>query len=132
MKQYTHAVVIMISLQNLPTAAPAAAFENITRMSFDSPSNVAIDGIPLRLRPAVRQEIEPKQRESKDIVEDSAIPRSLIENKNRVDMKCTKDDIKNEDKVATDTSKSVVGGDDVDTDDTIQIKVCLSKKIFCI
>ena len=117
----------VLKTENLPRAAPAAAFENTTRMSFDSPSNVAIDGIPLRLRPALRQEIEPKKPKSKDIVEDSGLPRSLIENKYRVDMKSKKDDIKNEDKVATDTSKSVTGGDDVDTDDTIQIKANIEK-----
>jgi hypothetical protein len=109
-------------LQNLHTAAPAAAFENITRLSFDSPSNVAIDGIPLRLRPAVRQEVE--EPESKDIIEDSGVPRSRVDNKTRVKMKSSNGDLKDEEKMSTDTPKSVAGADDADTDDTIQIKVC--------
>jgi hypothetical protein len=97
-------------------------------MSFDSPSNIAIDDIPLRLRPAVRQETEPQKPASKDMVEDSGVPRSWIESKNRVDIKSKKRDSK-EEKMATDASSGntrthAAELDDADSDDTIQIKVC--------
>ncbi len=112
--------------------APAAAFENITRVSFDSPSNVAIDDVPLRLRPAVREETELEKPASKDIVEDSGIPRSWIANKYRVDMKSNKGDRKEEEKMATGAPRNVAELDDAESDDTMQIKVCSNRHFFSI
>lgn len=126
-------MIFTISLQNAPivSPAPAAAFENITRINFDGPSNLAIGNIPLRLRPAMREDVQPQKPASKDITEDSGVPRSWIENKNRVSIKTKDDDRKEgeEEKVTTDASygntpreKAELG--DVESDDTIEIKVC--------
>ena len=107
--------------------APAAAFENITRMSFDGPSNVAIDDIPLRLRPAVREETKPQKQPGKDIVEDSGVPRSWIEDKQRVDIRSKASGRRVEEKFATgaDTPRHEEEID-ADSDDTMQIKVSRS------
>lgn len=77
----------------------------------------------------MREDVRPQKPESKDIIEDSGVPRSWIENKNRVSMKSKDGDRKEEEKVPTDASYSNTPRDiadlgDVDSDDTIEIKVC--------
>lgn len=110
--------------------ALAAAFENITRMNFGSPSNVVVDDIPLRLRPAVRRDIEAKKPANKDIVEDSGVPRSWIENKNKVDMMSKTSDREMDEKPSADATYKDKEKDMEESGDTMQIKVC--RVVICL
>lgn len=97
-------------------------------MSFESPSSIAIDDIPLRLRPAVRQVIAPQKPPGKGIAEDTCVPPSLVEDKTHVDAK-SKEVIGKEKKMVSNKTEAGTTGDEpqhdgVETDDTIQIKVC--------
>ncbi|XP_028412123.1 mucin-3A-like [Dendronephthya gigantea] len=105
----------------------AGAFENITRISFEGPSNVAIDDIPLRLRPAVRQDTDVKKPASKDIVEDSGVPRSWIESKNRVDMMSRKSEREMDEEVTADATYNDKENYMEQSDDTMQIKANIEK-----
>ncbi|XP_028417103.1 mucin-3A-like, partial [Dendronephthya gigantea] len=105
----------------------AGAFENITRISFEGPSNVAIDDIPLRLRPAVRQDTDVKKPASKDIVEDSGVPRSWIESKNKVDMMSRKSEREMDKKVTADATYNDEEKEMEQSEDTMQIKANIEK-----